>query len=141
MTATVELRFRPPTRPWSVNERLHWTERSRRARAWRAAACAAAQRQLGIGATLPLSVVEVHIPFARGARRDPHNYSSTVLKHVVDGLGPPIVTRRNGKATVHPGAHLWPDDTPEFVTTREPVLYVGDEVIVHIWTRQDLAAA
>lgn len=39
-------------------------------------------------------------------RRDPHNYFPTV-KPVVDGLI---------------DAGLWPDDTPEWVTTTEPTL-------------------
>lgn len=135
MSAAVELRFAPPTDPWSANARMHWTKERKLAKAWRAAACRAAQHQLGAGVQLPPSLVEVHIPFRRNARRDPHNYTSTVVKRIVDGLGPATTTRRKGSVSHHPGAGLWPDDTAEFVRVLDPVLYVGDEVVVRITPR------
>ena len=54
--------------------------------------------------------VQVTLTFPTQRRRDPHNYVGTVCKAIVDGL-------------VH--AHVWPDDTAEWVTVTEPELRVG----------------
>lgn len=53
--------------------------------------------------------VRVTLSFTTRRQRDPHNYTSTVVKSLIDGL----VT-----------AHLWPDDNPQYVTVIEPVLRV-----------------
>ena len=66
----------------------------------------------------PPSIVQVSIPFSSNRRRDPHNYCGTVLKAIIDGL-------------VQGGA--WPDDTPEWVGHREPILYKGNQVVI-AWT-------
>lgn len=60
--------------------------------------------------SLPPGIVQVHIPFKAKRRRDPHNYCGTVLKAIIDGL---VV------------AGAWPDDTPEWVGHREPILTSG----------------
>ena len=99
--------FPAPAPLLNMNERLHWTKQRSRARAWRAAA------RLGVFHTVPRppiaappSTVRVYLPVLGLRRRDPHNYFPTV-KHIVDGLV---------------DAGMWPDDTPEYVTTVEPVL-------------------
>jgi hypothetical protein len=71
----------------------------------------------GLDLPLPPSFVTVSIPFLTNHRRDPHNYVGTVVKAIVDGL-------------VAMGA--WKDDTAEYVTVKEPVLYKGDTVTVWI---------
>lgn len=75
------------------------------------------------GQHLPPSIVQIHIPFTTNRRRDPHNYCGTVLKAVIDGL-------------VQAGA--WPDDTPDYVGHREPVLYKGNTVVVETTPIQEL---
>jgi len=99
--------FPAPAPLLNMNERLHWTKQRSRARAWRAAA------RLGVFHTVPRppiaappSTVRVYLPVLGNLRRDPSNWYPTV-KHIVDGLV---------------DAHLWPDDTPQWVTTVEPVL-------------------
>ena len=67
----------------------------------------------------PPSIVEVSLPVRDNRRRDPHNYYPTV-KAIVDGLV---------------DAGLWPDDTPEFVRTVEPVLHRAADVVVRIELR------
>lgn len=62
-------------------------------------------------------IVQVEIPFTRHRRRDPHNYCGTIVKAIIDGL-------------IHAGA--WPDDTPEYVGHREPVITDGELVVVII---------
>ena len=68
------------------------------------------------------SFVMLDLPVADRRRRDPANLFATV-KPVVDGLVDGAV---------------WPDDTPEFVTTLEPRLVVSRDrtVTVHIWPRE-----
>lgn len=62
----------------------------------------------------PPCVVSVALPVKDKRRRDPHNYFATV-KPIVDGLV---------------DAGLWPDDTPEWVTTVEPTLVPGATSVV-----------
>lgn len=120
------LRFPVPEKPWSINE----TPTSVHAKikqhgyktAWRdtayvvARAATARDPRRGLGP----SNIQVTIPFNTNRRRDPHNYTGTVVKAVVDGL-----TR----------AGLWPDDNVEHVTVLDPILVVGTEVIVTITPR------
>lgn len=106
------LTFTAPNRPLSINEssRMHWAERRRRLRPWHDVTLAAYKHaDQADKDTLTGRRIKVHItiPFARAGRRDPHNYSSTVLKTIVDAL----IT-----------AGMAPDDTPEFVETAEPKL-------------------
>jgi hypothetical protein len=115
--------FTAPNRPVSINEssRLHWAERRRRLKPWHDLALAAYKHaDADDKASLADRRIRVHVtlPFARAGRRDPHNYSSTVLKTIVDGL-------------IQAG--MAPDDTPEFVETREPRLRVDRENTVLIY--------
>ena len=113
---TTTIRFRPPARLLSMNDRHHWSVRARLARDWRLAAQVAARNARNSGQLahavqrvdlrLPPSVISIVLPVRDSRRRDPHNYFSTV-KPIVDGLV---------------DAGLWPDDTPEWVTTTEPTL-------------------
>lgn len=58
-------------------------------------------------------LVVVELGFHTNRRRDPHNYIGTVCKSLIDGL---VL------------AGLWPDDNPEWITVREPILTVHDRV-------------
>lgn len=71
---------------------------------------------------IPLGESNVHvtIPFSTNRRRDPHNYTSTVVKAVIDGL-------RN--------AGVFTDDTAEHLSVIDPTLVVGTELVVTIYPR------
>lgn len=115
----VELRFAPPTRPWSTNEdrTLHWAPRAKRVKAWRQAAflTASAAGLRGYDRCL----VEVELPFERHARRDPMNYVGTCVKAICDGIV---------------DAGVVPDDTVEWMTVVQPTLVVsrGGDVVVRL---------
>ncbi len=111
------LQFPKPDRAWSTNEdrRLHWRQRHELVQTWNQAAFVYA-RQAKMR-ELPPSRVTISIPFRSQRRRDPHNYTGTVVKAIVDGLV---------------RASLWPDDTPNWVRVAEPVLTSGDTVLVTI---------
>jgi crossover junction endodeoxyribonuclease RusA len=114
--APVTVEFPPPAPLLNMNDRLHWSVARKRARAWRTAALVYTRDQMG-GARLGASMVTVELPVLGNRRRDPHNLFPTV-KPIVDGLV---------------DAGLWPDDTPEWVTTTEPALvsYRAAEIAVH----------
>ena len=123
------IEFTAPCKPWSTNERLHWAESSRRVKSFRSAACKAASCQ--VDGELPPCTVEISIPFERKARRDPSNYVGTVLKATVDGLGPEVCRlNKKGELMLSPGAGLWPDDNPTWVTIVEPVLAIRKDGLV-----------
>jgi crossover junction endodeoxyribonuclease RusA len=109
-----QITFDRPAPLMSMNERLHWSKQRRHARLWRAAACWATIHQVPvqrvIARRLPPCTVTVVLPVHDRRRRDPHNYFP-VVKAVIDGLV---------------DAGLWPDDTPEWVTTTEPRLRLAD---------------
>lgn len=107
------IRFPPPARVWSTNERLHYHETAQLTKDWKGAARLLAARS----PALPPGIVQIWLPFKDKRRRDPHNYCGTVLKAIIDGL---VM------------AGCWPDDTPEWVGHREPVIYKGKEVIVAV---------
>jgi hypothetical protein len=67
-----------------------------------------ARRGIHAGHVHPITV-QVVIPFRVGRRRDPHNYTSTVVKAVVDGLV---------------RARIVPDDNPTWVTVLDPLLVI-----------------
>lgn len=135
---TVDLQFRAPTEPLSVNaaDGHHWAVRRRRLKPWQDAAWAVAHNYrvaasrtprapLGFAGPKPITV-QVVLPFRRARRRDAHNYTGTVVKAVVDGI-------------VRAG--LVPDDTPDWVTVLDPILCVIREpqpltVTVHIRPRE-----
>jgi len=109
MTVVDKVTFDRPCVLMSMNDRPHWTVERRHAKAWRNAAAWAAIAQLGTSPDARMrgsSTVTITLPVHGAHRRDPHNYFKTV-KHIVDGLV---------------DAGLWPDDTPEWVTTTEPHL-------------------
>lgn len=108
MTATV-VRFDRPDKLMSMNDRPHWSVQRRQAKTWRRAAAWAAITQLGTSPDARMrgaSIVSITLPVQGAHKRDPHNYFPTV-KHIIDGLV---------------DAGIWPDDTPEWVTTIEPRL-------------------
>lgn len=122
---TRQVVFSAPTPLLSVNQRVHWSKRARVTKEWRAAAHWGVRR-LGTSADyrdLPPCRVLVELPVPDRRRRDPHNYTSTIVKAIVDGLV---------------DAGCWPDDTPEFVTVDEPRLIPGARsVYVHLIERQE----
>lgn len=110
------LAFQAPTPPVSINatKGRHWAASHRALAPWRDLALVHA-RNARIGRRVPAwwgqvpVTVQVDLPFAKAARRDPHNYVGTNVKAVVDGLV---------------SAGMVPDDTPEWVTVLEPTLTV-----------------
>lgn len=129
----IEISFPLPARPWSVNERLHWSKAAALTSAWRHATHAhALSWRNKNGAAWDAhqgrpGLVCVMIPFRDNRRRDPHNYSATVVKAIVDGLV---------------DAGLWPDDTADWVTVADPTFtvdlsYGGGLVSVRIWPNGD----
>lgn len=71
---------------------------------------------------LPPCKVQTYIPFRTNRRRDPHNYTGTVVKAAVDGLRI---------------AGAWPDDNPDWVTVMDPVLQIGKDLIITLEPRND----
>jgi hypothetical protein len=118
----MELTFTAPTRPLSINEsnRMHWAARKRRLEGWKLLTIAAyrdAEKKEKASVEGKPCTIEVHLPFERAGRRDAHNYTGTVVKTIVDAL----VT-----------AGLVPDDTPEWVTVKDPQLVVDKTSRVRI---------
>lgn len=120
----IVIRFPPPGPLMSLNDRQHWAVRARATKAWRTAAYFAAVQHGPKDKPLSRSVITVALPVQARRRRDPHNYAPT-LKACIDGMV---------------DADLWPDDTPEYVATAEPVLHLGSEVIVTITPTTEEAA-
>lgn len=85
------------TRGWRWQRYHLW------AKQWKNSAAEMARKHhlAGIGPAKVAVAFEVN----RSVRRDPHNYMSTVCKHIIDGL---VV------------AGVWPDDNPRWLTLREP---------------------
>jgi Holliday junction resolvase RusA-like endonuclease len=119
------MRFPRPDRPMSENEARrsnHW-EISRRLDPWKAAVGVAWSQARGHRehiVDVPC-FVQMELPFSRAGRRDPSNYVGTVVKASIDML-------------VH--LHVWPDDTPEWVTVLEPLVLVGELAAVHLIPRE-----
>lgn len=108
----LRITFPPPAKLLSANDRDHWRKRAQLVRAWR-------QHTFLLVAALnlgpqPPSVVHLTLPVRDRRRRDPMNYYPT-LKAVVDGLV---------------DAGCWPDDTPDYVRTVEPVLDPDADVVM-----------
>lgn len=108
-----------PAKIWSTNDdrRLHHAIRAGLVKDWKIATRYHYQVNFGRTRQKP-SIVQVHIPIPDNRRRDPHNYCGTVMKAMIDGM---VM------------ADAWPDDTPEYVGHREPILYRG-EVVKMTWT-------
>jgi crossover junction endodeoxyribonuclease RusA len=105
-----------PTMYMTMNDREHWRPHAVKVKRWRKAATAATTPSTG---PLPPCHVGVVLEVPDRRRRDPHNYYPTI-KALVDGLV---------------DAGLWPDDTPNYVTTHEPAFRVtkrGQPQYVHI---------
>lgn len=104
------IEFAPPAPLMNMNQRVSWRTRHRLTKAWRSAACVAAVDELGAPSARvrQACTVAITLPVPDARRRDPHNYFATV-KPIIDGLV---------------DAGIWPDDTPEWVTTTEPTLEV-----------------
>lgn len=131
---SLEIKFPAPSKAPSINElsgnsKGVWAKRRRLLEPWRDAVGWAwkmipqAQRDLIIG--VPCEV-HITIPFAQERTRDPHNYTGTVVKALIDQL-------------VQQG--VWVDDNPEWVTAAEPTLVKGDEVIVRLTPRIQVAGS
>lgn len=115
---------------------MHWAAKRRRLEPWgdstRYAWLTADRRKRKLVQGKPCTV-EIHIPFPDRRRRDPHNYSSTVQKVIIDAL----VTKTETVGTARPVCVVtwegcWEDDNPEWVKTLEPVLYEGTECKIRI---------
>ena len=108
----LSIRFQHPAPLLTLNARLHWAAKAPITRVWRNAAhiaAVAASRGHGPAArAIAPGIVRCTFEVSGARRRDPHNYVATV-KPIVDGLV---------------DAGLWPDDTPDWVRTVEPVLAV-----------------
>lgn len=111
------LSFPAPTTPLSINKAKgrHWAANRKLCQPWWEMTVAAARQGLvrewhrNQSGLRPISV-QVELPFrTAAARRDPHNYTGTNVKAVVDGLV------RGG---------LVPDDGPEWVTVVDPALVI-----------------
>lgn len=114
------LEFPAPARVWSINQSngAHWSKYHNDKKEWQRAARYAALPKVWALGTFPPSTVTVTLPFARhSAKRDPHNYTSTVVKAIIDGI-------------VYSGA--WPDDGPEWVTVNDPILVKDPELMVKV---------
>lgn len=110
----MELTFKAPNNPLSINEanRMHWAAKKRRLDPW--AQCVEdAWSEQGDSSVIGVPcTVTIHLPFRTRQRKDPHNYTGTMVKRIIDTL-------------VRCG--VWPDDTPEWVAVVDPVISVGSE--------------
>lgn len=99
---------------------MHWASRKRRLDPWRlcvrASYNSAKPSELVVVKNQPVTI-EVSLSFPRAGRRDAHNYTGTVVKTIVDEL-------------VRCG--LVPDDTPEWVTVKDPRILVDKSEEVRI---------
>ncbi len=127
----MEFTIHPTEPPWSTNKdrNLNPYQRAKLIKAWKSDTAAAwptvprherdayTEGQVyvpgdpnvigGYARYFPPTIIQVEIGFTTTRKRDPHNYCGTVLKAVIDAL-------------VNIG--LWPDDTPEYIGHREPIL-------------------
>ena len=116
----IVITFTPPTKPISVNQLQgkHWTAASVAKNKWVNEGVKA-----GLEHTDDFDAFRGHrieitvaIPFPDKRRRDPHNYTGSVVKALTDGF------TRSGA--------LVPDDNQTWVSIQDPVLYKGEEVRV-----------
>jgi len=122
---SLTLRFPAPNVPLSINKanRMHWAAKKRHLDPWRDETIVAwhqERKNWDLVKDKPC-FVQVHLPFRTNQRRDPHNYTGTTVKVIIDSL-------------VRQGA--WPDDTAEFVSVLDPICESGsEEVLVVLTTR------
>lgn len=123
-SGSLTLRFEAPSTPLSINKanRMHWAAKKRELDPWREQVAWAwlQERKNWSSVKGEPCIVQVVLPFRTKQRRDPHNYTGTVVKALVDTL-------------VKQG--VWPDDTPEWVTVADPICEIGTEARV-ILTRR-----
>jgi hypothetical protein len=115
--------FPQPAALLNMNSREHWRPYALKKKAWRAAGCRHVQYAMRTSLPLPPSYFMITVDVPDKRRRDPANYHATgkvLLDSCVD-------------------AALWPDDTPDWVTTLEPRLRINKArtVTIHIWPRDD----
>lgn len=119
----MKITFTAPNRPLSINEAnsMHWASKRRRLEPWRQEVwlrwLARSEQDRLEMAEEGLIIVKVTLPFSRAGRRDAHNYTSTVVKALIDEL------IKHGMA---------PDDTPEFIKVEDPVLVVDKDLTVTV---------
>jgi hypothetical protein len=126
--AGLEFSFAPPAEIESINRRHNVVskagirDRNDTVQAWRWAGKVYYLKARGSRPrALPPCIVQVVIPVKSVAqRRDPHNYTPTVVKPLVDGI-------KDGGA--------WPDDTAEWVTVADPIFEVARLVRVLLTPR------
>lgn len=106
---------------------MHWSKVRERLDPWRdTAAWVAKGKRKQVHALiaehgLPLRV-RVTIPFEVNRRRDPHNYTGTIVKKLVDSL---ILA-------------AWvPDDSERWVEVADPLLVVGDLPKIELLAKVD----
>ncbi len=109
-------RFHAPAPLLSVNRafRQHGARTGSQLAPWRDLARVATRhaRNLHIlPRPLPHTTVHVALPHSRPAHADPHNYTGTVVKALVDGLV---------------AGGCWPDDTARWVAVADPTLHAGE---------------
>lgn len=115
MTTTMLVEFQAPNVPPSINtlKGMHHRVWSSKLQPWRDLAWVTTRNRVVRGNVPWLGHravrVQVELPFAKNARRDPHNYTGTVVKAIVDGVVK---------------AGLVPDDTAEWVEVLDPVLTI-----------------
>lgn len=109
---TVTLSFPMPASYMTMNQRKHWRWVATQKKKWRETAHLVGLEKAKKARALrrnKRALVHFIFPVSQNRRRDPHNYYPTV-KPIIDGLT---------------DAGFWPDDTPEYVVTREPIFYKG----------------
>ncbi len=121
---SLTLTFPPPNTPLSINKanKMHWAAKKRQVDPWREAigwAWLQERNNWDLVKGKPCSV-QVVLPFRTKQRRDPHNYTGTVVKALIDTL-------------VREG--VWEDDTPEWVTVLDPVIQIGGDAKVILTPR------
>lgn len=102
-----------------MNQRKHWRWVAGQKKVWRETAHILGLTKVKEAQALTRgrkALVQFAFPVSQNRRRDPHNYYPTI-KPIIDGLT---------------DAGFWPDDTPEYVATREPMFYKGELVLVLI---------
>lgn len=107
--------FEQPSLPLSLNKAnsMHWAERRRYLKEWRYALRAAYWQAVEEQDEMPVGklTISFEFTFPRNGRRDPHNYYATI-KPLIDEL---VL------------CEVVPDDTAEYVSTKEPILRISDD--------------
>ena len=84
--SSLSFSYPQPEKLINLNDRLHWSVRSRLTRAWRTTTGWAALQLPKTCRPMPGPIlVDIVLPVTRMGRRDAHNYAPTV-KAIIDGL-------------------------------------------------------